>query len=124
MKSAALVKCFLEYRSKTKPIKEDQRKTRTATLFGKDEIKVSPRKGIRLPDIGWVDCDFDMTDKEYRTVDWIAIIQDDNEQFHVVFGTEDPFDGNNSLPKVEGIVDAVPYKFYEDFMLNSENKGN
>ncbi|MBB5546626.1 hypothetical protein A8H39_01760 [Paraburkholderia fungorum] len=77
-----------------------------ATLFGMDEVEIDYSRGhIVLPDAGVVEVE-GLAGQEGE-IEWVALV-DRNESMWVVLGTGTPFESQDSLPTVNGVVMAVP----------------
>ncbi|VVE35993.1 hypothetical protein [Pandoraea terrigena] len=77
-----------------------------ATLFGMDEVDVDyTYSRIVLPDAGVVEVE-GLADQEGE-IEWVALV-DTDESMWVVLGTGTPFEAQDTLPTVNGVVMAVP----------------
>jgi hypothetical protein len=77
-----------------------------ATLFGMDEVEIDyPLGRIVLPDAGVVQVE-DLAGQE-GNIEWVALV-DKHDSMWVVLGTGTPFESQDCLPTVDGVVMAVP----------------
>jgi hypothetical protein len=77
-----------------------------ATLFGMDEVEIDYKRcRVVLPDAGVIQVE-GLAD-EAGAIEWVALV-DKGDSMWVVLGTGTPFEAQDSLPTVDGVVMAVP----------------
>lgn len=77
-----------------------------ATLFGMDEVQIDYTLGrVVLPDAGVVEVEG--LAEQAGDIEWVALV-DKGDSMWIVLGTGTPFESQDSLPSVDGVIMAVP----------------